>query len=134
MNTKRAHGFALGILFLFWVLPPLQFSLAAEKVSIQAVLSNPDGYDHKEVTIGGKATKVRPRVSRKGNEYTTLTLIDDSKKGMNIFTWGHAKVAEGPKVTITGIYQKVKRVGKNTFYNEVEAKFSNEMNREEKAL
>jgi hypothetical protein len=34
MNTKRAQGFALAILFLFWVLPPLQFSLAAEKVSI----------------------------------------------------------------------------------------------------
>ena len=122
MNTKRAHGFALAILFLFWVLPPLQFSLAAEKVSIQAVLSNPDSYDRQEVTIEGKASKVRPRVSRRGNEYTTLTLIDDSGKAMNIFTWGHAKVAEGQKVTITGIYQKVKRVGKNTFYNEVEAK------------
>ena len=122
MHTKRALGFALAILFLFWVLPPLQFSLAAEKVSIQAVLSNPDSYDHKEVTIEGKATKVRPRVSRKGNEYTTLTLIDDSGKGMNIFTWGHPKVTEGQKATITGIYQKVKRVGKNIFYNEVEAK------------
>ena len=122
MNTKRALGFALAILFLFWVLPPLQFSLAAEKVSIQAILSNPDSYDRQEVTIEGKASKVRPRVSRKGNEYTTLTLIDESGKGMNIFTWGHSKVTDGQRVTVMGVYQKVKRVGKNTFYNEVEAK------------
>ena len=129
MNTKRALGFALAILFLFWVLPPLQFSLAAEKVSIQAILSNPDGYDRKEVTIEGKASKVRPRVSRKGNEYTTLTLIDELGKGMNIFTWGHSKVTDGQRVTVMGAIRRSKGWVKTPFIMRLKQKLSNEMNR-----
>jgi DNA polymerase III alpha subunit len=122
MHKKIALRIVLAALFLFLILPSFQTSEASEKASIPEILSNPDKYDGQEVTLQGQATKVRPRVSKKGNEYTTLTLIDDSGKGMNIFTWGHPSLTEGQKVTVRGIYQKVKRVGRNTFYNEVEAK------------
>ena len=97
MRTKRARGFALAILFLFWVLPPLQFSPAAEKVSVQDILSNPDKYDGPEVSLQGKAIKIQARASKKGNDYATFTLTDESGKGMNIFTFGHPRIMDGQK-------------------------------------
>jgi DNA polymerase III alpha subunit len=110
------------ILFLLSFLLQVQLSPAAEKVSVQEILSNPDKYDGQEVSVQGKASKIEPRTSKKGNEYMTFTLRDESGKGMNIFTFGHPTISDEQKVTVTGIYQKVKRVGKYTFYNEVEAK------------
>jgi DNA polymerase III alpha subunit len=110
------------ILFLLSFLLQVQLSPAAGKVSVQEILSNPDKYDGQEVSVQGKASKIKPRTSKKGNDYATFTLTDESGKGMNIFTFGHPRIMDGQKVTVTGIYQKVKRVGKYTFYNEVEAK------------
>lgn len=112
----------LPILFIFSILLQFQVTLAAEKASVQEILSNPDKYDGQEVSVQGKASKINPRTSKKGNDYMTFTLGDESGKGMNIFTFGHPPISDGQKVTVTGIYQKVKKVGKYTFYNEIEAK------------
>jgi DNA polymerase III alpha subunit len=122
MRHKHILRTVLPIILIFSFLLQPPFSLAAEKISVQEILSNPDKYDGQEVTLQGKATKIRPKTSQKGNEYTTLTLMDESGKGLNIFTWGHPKITDGQRITITGIYQKVKKVGRYTFYNEIEAK------------
>ena len=106
---------------LFSFLLQVQLPLAGEKVTVKEILSNPDKYDGQEVSLQGKATKIRARVSKKGNDYTTFTLKDESGKGMNIFTYGHPPIIDGQKVTVTGIYQKVKKVGIYKFSNEVEA-------------
>jgi hypothetical protein len=37
------------------------------------------------------------------------------------FIWGHSKIKEGQKAKVLGIYQKVKKMGRYTFYNEIEA-------------
>ncbi len=110
------------ILFILSILLQFQFTVAAEKFSLQEILSNPDKYDGQEVSVQGKATKIHARTSKKGNDYMTFTLRDESGKGMNIFTFGHPPISDGQKVTVRGIFQKVKRVGKYTFYNEIEAK------------
>ena len=120
MRRKYTLSLLFTILFLLSLL--LQFSPAAEKVSIKEVLSSPDKYDGQEVNIQGKATKIQPRTSKKGNDYMTFTLRDESGKGINIFTFGHPTISDGQKITVTGIFQKVKKVGKYTFYNEIEAK------------
>jgi len=122
MSHKRILRTVLPSLLIFSFFLQHPITLAAEKVSVQEIISNPDKYDGQEVTLQGKANKVRPRVSKKGNEYTTFTLMDGSGKGMNIFTFGHPPITDGQRVTVTGIYQKVKKVGRYTFYNEVEAK------------
>ena len=122
MRRKRILRTVLPILFIFSLLLQLQFTLAAEKVSLQEILSNPDKYDGQEVSVQGKASKIKPRTSKKGNDYMTFTLRDESGKGMSIFTFGHPTISDGQKVTVTGIFQKVKKVGKYTFYNEIEAK------------
>lgn len=120
MRNKFIFRSAFVFVFLLSILP--QVAITAEKVFVQEILSNPDKYDGQEVTIEGKASKVKPKTSRGGNEYTSFTLIDNSGKGITIFTWGHPGIRDGQKLTIIGIYQKVKKVGRYTFYNEVEAK------------
>ena len=122
MRHKGILRIVLPILFIFSFLLQFQFTLAAEKVPLQDILSNPDKYDGQGVSVQGKASKINPRTSKKGNDYMTFTLRDELGKGMNIFSFGHPPILDGQKVTVTGIYQKVKKVGKYTFYNEIEAK------------
>ncbi len=118
--------YALRMLFLLLFLSPLFFLVhntpAAEKKTIKEILSNPVKYDGREVTMQGKATKIKPRTSKKGNDSTTFILKDESGKSMNIYTRGHPLIAEGQRVMVTGIYQKLKIVGRKTIKNEVEAR------------
>jgi hypothetical protein len=120
------RNFAFRAIFLILVLGVFifqtHFSPAAGKISFQEILSNPDKYNGQEVTVQGKASKIKLRTSKGGNDYTTLKLTDDSGKILNVFSWGHPALGEGQKVTVTGSYQKVKRVGKKTFYNVIEAR------------
>jgi len=115
---RTVLSFFLILFILLWV----QVPLAAERASVQEIISNPDKYDGQEVTVPGKAFKVRPRTSKRGNEYTTLLLTTGHGRELNIFAWGRLPIREGQTITVTGIYLKVKRVGKHTFYNEIEAK------------
>ena len=56
-----------------------------------------------------------------GNDYTTVSLVGSLGESINVFIWGHSKIKEGRKAKVLGIYQKVKKMGRYTFYNEIEA-------------
>jgi hypothetical protein len=47
--------------------------------------------------------------------------MSESGGSLTIFVWGQTKLKQGQKVKVTGTYRKVKRVGRYTFYNEIEA-------------
>jgi len=121
MSLKYTLRALFLLLFLLSFFLQAHNALAGEKITVKEILANPNKYDGQEVTIQGEATKIKPRTSKEGNDYTRFTLKDESGKGMNIFTRGHPLITEGQKVTVTGIYQKVKRVGRHTFHNEVKA-------------
>jgi hypothetical protein len=122
-NRSISPKFICWLLLLpaWLVLHTWQPSPAAERVSIQQILANPDAYDGQEVLLEGRATRIQLRVSQRGNEYATFRLVDASGKGIKVFAWGHPNIEEGQKVTVRGTYQKVRRVGRYTFYDEVEA-------------
>ena len=105
----------LPILFISSILLQFQFTLAAEKVSLQEILSNPDKYDGQEVSVQGKASKINPRTSKKGNDYMTFTLRDESGKGMNIFTFGHPPISDGRRLRLEVYFGRSKRLG-STFF------------------
>ena len=44
------------------------------------------------------------------------------KEGNELLHLGHPKVTDEQRVTAMGVYHRVKRVDRNTFYNEIEAK------------
>jgi hypothetical protein len=125
---SREHGLSCRIsatLWLLGVLIGLSSGLSllwAAEVTVASLLAAPDRYDQQEVTLTGTAQAVKPTTSRRGNPYTTFQLSDPSGKAVTIFSWGHPDLKTGDRVEVTGIFQRVKRVGQYTFYNEIEAK------------
>ncbi len=97
------------------------FSYAAQETTVQKILANKESYDGKEVSVSGTVSRLKLKTSKGGNDYTTFALMSESGGSLTIFVWGHSKFKQGQKVKVTGTYRKVKRVGRSTFYNEIEA-------------
>jgi hypothetical protein len=97
------------------------FSYAAQETTVQKILANKESYDGKEVSVSGTVSRLKLKTSKGGNDYTTFSLMSESGGSLTIFAWGHSKFKQGQKVKVTGTYRKVKRVGRYTFYNEIEA-------------
>ncbi len=70
--------------------------------------------------LQGTVTQLDPRVSQRGNKYFTFRLADRAGS-VTVFSYGAPQVKEGDRVRVEGIFLKVKRVGKHTFQNQVDA-------------
>ncbi len=95
-------------------------ALAGEKISVADLLQNPERYDGKTVIVEGKITSYQERLSRRGNPYTTFRL-EDNGFSVAVFAWGYLGLKDGSRVRVSGVFQRVKRVGRYTFYNEISA-------------
>jgi len=93
---------------------------AGEKVSVEALLQNPERYDGKTVIVEGEITSYQEKVSRRGNPYTTFRL-EDNGFSVAVFARDHLGLKDGLRVRVSGVFQKVKQVGRYTFYNEISA-------------
>ena len=93
---------------------------SALSASPTEILTNPDRYDGQAVTIRGTVTNLRETVSRRGNPYYTFDLSDGTR-AIKVFSFGKAPCKIGQATTVDGTFEKVKRQGRYTFYNEVEA-------------
>jgi hypothetical protein len=91
---------------------------AEEKVSVAALLQNPERYDGK--TVIGEITSYQEKFSRRGNPYTTFRL-EDNGFSVAVFARGHLGLKDGLRVQVSGVFQRVKQVGRYTFYNEISA-------------
>lgn len=116
---KLIKVISLGM-FLFTVV------FASQNVSIKKILKNPDEYHGKFVIVEGEVENLSLKTSKKGNHYTTFSLRDKEGNLLKVFIWGHEKIKNqdiknGDKVEVSGIFYKVKYVGKYKFYNEIEA-------------
>ena len=87
--------------------------------SPSAILTNPDRFDGKSVTIHGTITNLRETVSRRGNPYYTFDLSDDMRT-IRVFSFGKAQCHAGA-ATVEGTFEQIKQVGRLTFRNEVTA-------------
>lgn len=95
-------------------------SKGSKYVSISDIYDNPEKYDQKYVMLKGRVTSVRFKTSRRGNNYTTFYLEDDTGR-IKVFSWGFAAIADGDNVSVYGKYYIMKRVGNYRFPNEVDA-------------
>ena len=94
---------------------------SAAEVSVKALVTTPAHFDGQTVTIRGTAIAVKATVSKKGNPYTTFQVQDANGAAVKVFAWEHPAVKDGGSVEVAGVFHQVKRVGRYTFYNEVEA-------------
>lgn len=104
------------LIILFWALP----ALAQPTVAISALVQHPDQYDGKTVSVIGTITGYREHVSARGNPYTTFRLVDGG--AVSVFIWKHQGLRDGIRVRVIGTFSKVRRVGRYTFFNEIEAR------------
>ncbi len=99
---------------------PLIANAQAIKTTVGDILSSPDKYDGKTVQVEGKAQSIKSKTSKKGNPYTTFK-VSGAGDTLTVFSFGTLSIEEGNKVRVMGRYQKVKQVGRYTFYNEIDA-------------
>lgn len=97
-------------------------SMAAAQVrtDIQAILSNPNGFDGRKVEVEGRVESLRSRLSAKGGPYTTFKLTEDGES-LSVFTLGDARLKEGDLVQVTGRFQKIRYLSQYVFLNEIDA-------------
>ena len=85
------------------------------------ILARPDAFDGHEVVVAGTASAVDLRTSRRGNDYFTFRLSDESGTSLRVFSWGKPAIAPGDRVEVSGQFQRERRVGRYSFTNEVAA-------------
>lgn len=88
--------------------------------STARILADPEGFDGKAVTLYGKVTALKPRTSQQGNAYFTFAL-DDSQGTITVFSFGQPSCRNGVVATVEGVFHAVKKVGRYTFRNQVDA-------------
>ncbi|MGD0263603.1 MAG: hypothetical protein ABSD47_01455 [Candidatus Methylomirabilota bacterium] len=110
------------LVVLLWVVVLLGLaSPALAQDRIGDILARPDAFDGREVMLAGKASAVDPRTSRRGNDYFTFRLSDETGASLKVFSWGKPAIAPGDRVEVRGRFQRERRVGRYTFTDEVEA-------------
>ena len=90
--------------------------------TVDKILADKNSYDGKEVSVSGTVSAdLKLKTTKDGKDYTTFSLLGDSGRRIKVFILGRLKLQGGQKVRVTGIYRKVKKVGKYTFRNQIEA-------------
>jgi len=110
------------LVVLLWVVVLLGLAgpaLARDRIG--DILARPDAFDGREVVLAGKASAVDPRTSRRGNDYFTFRLSDETGASLKVFSWGKPAITPGDRVEFRGRFQRERRVGRYTFTDEVEA-------------
>ena len=92
----------------------------ADLVTVKELLAEPDKWHGRAVVVTGSVGKLEPRTSQRGNPYYTF-LLNDGKQSVTVFSYGTPEVKDGNRVQVEGTFLKVKRVGKYTFQNQVDA-------------
>jgi len=93
----------------------------AAETTIASIIAEPAKFDGTTITVQGAAASVKETTSRAGNDYTTFQIQDAAGSAVRVFSWGHPDIIDGDRLEVTGVYQQVKRVGRYTFYNEIDA-------------
>lgn len=114
---RLSRGLLTAVALLLMGAPPV---LAAEGISVRALVQNPDQYDGKVVSVVGTVTVYRERVSTVGNLYTTFRLTEGNAS-VSVFVWDKQGLRNGRKVRVIGTFAKVRHVRALTFDNEIQA-------------
>ena len=103
---------------VLWITSAL--AARADLVTIKDLLAEPDKWHGQAVVVTGSVGKLEARTSQRGNPYYTFRL-NDGMQSLTVFSYGTPEVKNGNRVQVEGTFLKVKRVGKYTFQNQVDA-------------
>jgi len=118
--TRRSLAAGLVLAVLLGVSAPAQ-AVRADYVTTGQLLGAPDKWHGRPVVVSGTVTRLEPRTSQQGVAYFTFALVDAGGT-VTVFSYGTPDVRDGQRVQVEGRFHKVKRVGKHTFHNQVDAR------------
>lgn len=99
----------------------VMLAIAAEAMTVDALLKDAAKNDGKAVTVAGQVVEFKQKTSRAGNKYFTLQL---KGKTENVNVYGRGALAPAPKagnrVEATGVFRKEKKLQDFTVKNEVD--------------
>lgn len=80
---------------------------AQERVTLSALVGNPDQYDGKVIAVTGVVAAYRERRSREADPYTIFHLREGIESVV-VIAWPHQGLRDGLRVQVTGTFVKVK--------------------------
>lgn len=97
-------------------------AFAATILTPDQVIKDRDKLDTKVVTVRGKVEDFDAKTSKRGNAYTVFK-VAGAKQKVNGYLRGHLAKApkNGDTVEVTGVFRKEKKVGEQTFKDEIDA-------------
>ena len=93
----------------------------ADLVTVKDLLDAPDKWHGRPVVVTGVVTQLDAKTSQRGNPYYTFVLTD-ALTSVTVFSNGVPQIRDLSRVQVEGTFLKVKRVGKYTFQNQVDAR------------
>ncbi|MBI4051626.1 MAG: hypothetical protein HY400_03890 [Elusimicrobia bacterium] len=91
------------------------------RYTVAQIISSPADYDKKQVTVTGVVKKLQHKTSKSDNAYTVFELHANGKY-VRVFSWGNLNISNNQTVTVTGLFNKIKKIQQHEFKNEIEAK------------
>ena len=96
----------------------LAFAARALEVSVRELVEAPERFDGQAVLVRGTVTRLDRRGSQRSNPYYTFSL-SDGLRVVRVFSFGDTACRNGESATVEGTFNRVKKTGGYTFYNEV---------------
>lgn len=95
----------------------------AKPIVVGELMKSPAKYDKKVVSVTGKILQYQERVAKTSQKPYTVFKLTDGKVTVNVYLRNRpaTKVKNGDKATVTGTFALEKKVGNNTFKNEIDA-------------
>jgi hypothetical protein len=110
------------ILFLAYLSNAQDSSVGALESTIKEVVSYPDDYEGKKITLEGEVSRLKFTKSFTGKPYTLFELADPAKNMINVYAEGHLAIEKGEKLRIHGKFSVKKNYFLFKFKNVVKAK------------
>lgn len=102
--TRAGHNVITALVMAALVSLPAS---AQERVTLSALVGNPDQYDGKVIAVTGFVRAYRERHSREADPYTIFHLREGIASVV-VIAWPHQGLRDGLRVQVTGTFVKVK--------------------------
>ena len=102
--TRAGHNVIAALVMAALVSLPAS---AQERVTLSALVGNPDQYDGKVIAVTGVVAAYRERRSREADPYTIFRLRE-GRASVVVIAWPHQGLRDGLRVQVTGTFVKVK--------------------------
>lgn len=91
-------------------------------VSVKEVISNPESFEGKKISVEGAVSKFRYTTSRSGKPYTIFRIIDPEGNTLGIYKKGKVSLSKGKYVRVYGKFRMKKEYFVFRFKNIIKAK------------